>query len=147
MIQHFSRQRGFSLIELVVVISIIAVLVSVGAVAYRTTQQKSRDATRRGDMVALGNALEQYFVTAGSVYPESANCSELIGADAGTYLASGFPTDPRSGQEGFSDYHIQCSATSYCVCARLEADEGNSGEECDFGTSEDKEYYCVENRQ
>lgn len=50
--------QGFTLIELMVVITIIAVLSLIGIVAFTSVQKNARDARRRGDVDAIANALE-----------------------------------------------------------------------------------------
>ena len=63
---------GFTLLELLVVISIIGILISLGAVSFTTAQKKSRDARRRTDMKQIQTALELYFNDAGG-YPGNIN--------------------------------------------------------------------------
>lgn len=57
----YRSKSGFSLIELLVVISIIGVLVAIGMASYTNIQQKARDATRRTDIQAIAQAMEQYY--------------------------------------------------------------------------------------
>src|SRR3989344_4471985 len=52
---------GFTLIELIVVISIIGILVTIGTATYTTAQQKSRDVRRKQDLAALKSALILYY--------------------------------------------------------------------------------------
>lgn len=60
--------RGFTLVELLVVISIIAILSVIGMVVFSGVQKNARDARRRGDIEAIAKALEIYHLTTGS-YP------------------------------------------------------------------------------
>lgn len=55
------KADGFSLIELMVVVAIIALLSSVALIAFLSARQKARDAKRVADMVQMNNALELYF--------------------------------------------------------------------------------------
>ena len=57
----FDKRRGFSLIELLVTITIIGILLAAGTVSYTKAQQKGRDAKRKTDLKAIQQALEQYF--------------------------------------------------------------------------------------
>lgn len=52
------RQRGFTLVELLVVVSIIAILSVIGIAIFTNTQVDARDAKRKGDLDALAQALE-----------------------------------------------------------------------------------------
>ena len=52
--------NAFSLLELLVVISIMGLLIAMGAVAFATVQQRGRDAKRRADMQGIQKAFEQY---------------------------------------------------------------------------------------
>jgi len=129
---------GFTLLELLVVIGIIAVLVSLAAVSYSSAQKSSRDARRRSDMKTVQNALEQYYSASQFEYPASADCSEA--EDAAYLERASFPDDP-----GSLVYNYSCSLTGYCVCAQLEKGGGNSGPTTCFSAGTD--YYCVKNLQ
>lgn len=65
-------KAGFTLVELLVVISIIGVLSSIGLVAFRSAQFRSRDAQRKSDIKQLTNALELFYSDYGT-YPASSN--------------------------------------------------------------------------
>lgn len=133
---------GFTLLELLVVISIVGILVAMGAVAFTTAQKRGRDSKRRGDIQAIQKAYEQYFADNG-LY--SATCSTM----ATGYMPGGTPTDPKGDQA----YILNCEASRYCICAQLEdITAGNAGEPaalstvCDYGST-DKDYYCLSSLQ
>ena len=52
---------GFTLVELLVVISIIAVLSVIGVTVFSGVQKSARDAKRRGDIDAISKALEVHY--------------------------------------------------------------------------------------
>ena len=54
------KARGFTLIELIIVIAIIGILFSVVSVLYSDAKSKSRDAKREQDIKTLTNALSLY---------------------------------------------------------------------------------------
>ena len=130
------QKNGFTLLELLVVISIIGILVALGAVAFSTAQKTGRDAKRRGDRKAVQNAFEQYY-SQNSGY--SATCSTMWTA---TQSTGSLPTDPKPTQS----YVPSCTTTTYCYCALLEeTGTGNaSASNCTYGAGN---YFCVTNLQ
>ncbi len=59
-------QRGFTLIELVVVISILAILSGVLVPRVTNHMKSARDSRRLADIKAIRNAVEQYYLDKGS---------------------------------------------------------------------------------
>jgi general secretion pathway protein G len=57
---HISRQRGFTLIEMVVVISMILVLVGVAIPAYTRSITRARESALRQDLFTLRSVINQY---------------------------------------------------------------------------------------
>jgi prepilin-type N-terminal cleavage/methylation domain-containing protein len=93
------NQRGFTLIEMLVVIAIIGLLASVVLLALNSARSKSRDAKRAADVRQIMTALELYFNDCGS-YPSSAVAGIAMGtanqslsngsaANCGTNLGGG----------------------------------------------------------
>jgi len=84
-----NTRRGFSLIELLVVISIIGILSSVVLAALATARQKSRDAKRIADLGQLRVGLELYFDRR-DTYPTTtaATPSKPGGADGGIVIVA-----------------------------------------------------------
>ncbi len=58
--RHPKRARGFTLIELMVVISIILILISVAAPKYQQVVANARDAVLRQDLWAMRQAIDNY---------------------------------------------------------------------------------------
>ena len=115
-------KKGFSLLELLVVIGIIAVLLAIGAASYSTVQRKSRDAKRRGDLKALQQAAEQYYAVCGSEYPTAvAGFSEAFVCTTPpmTILPTDqVPFDPKTGL--VYDCLGTCDTTQFTLCATPE---------------------------
>lgn len=68
MISRAGKQKGFTIVELGIVVAIIAILTAVTVVGYRGMQQRADDTTRENDMKLLTKALDLYYIDKG-VYP------------------------------------------------------------------------------
>lgn len=58
MINIKQNRRGFTLVELLVVVAIIAILSTIGLTLFNGAQQNARDARRKSDIDAIASALE-----------------------------------------------------------------------------------------
>jgi prepilin-type N-terminal cleavage/methylation domain-containing protein len=56
-----SKEKAFTLLELLVVMAIMAILTVIGIRSFGTVQQKSRDSHRKQDMQNISKALELYY--------------------------------------------------------------------------------------
>lgn len=86
-------KKAFSFIELIVVVTIIAVISLVGVISYGPAQKKSRDSRRISDLEKIRMALEMVRQV-GTTYP-SASGGIPNGLVPG-YLQT-YPTDPKPG--------------------------------------------------
>lgn len=78
---------GFTLIELLIVIAILAVLATIGLVAFGNLTPSAQDARRKEDIQAMSKAFEVEFVKNGST-----NYINLTAAD---FATGSIPQDPR----------------------------------------------------
>ncbi len=85
-------QSGFTLIEILVVVTIIGLLAAVGTVSYTQFLKSSRDATRKADLENVRAALELYR-SENNVYPSDYTVLD----DSPKYMNS-LPVDPISTQ-------------------------------------------------
>ena len=63
-------ERGFTLVELLVVISMISILAAMGVVQYRNSVQRTRETTLKKDLFEMRDVIDQYFADKGK-YPSS----------------------------------------------------------------------------
>jgi len=105
------QKRGFTLLELLIVIGLIGILISIAVTSYSTIQKKSRDSRRMGDLKAIQNAMEQYYAEHTS-YPAT-DYSTL----STVYFPAGPPKDPKT-----SCFYRQTdmSTSQYSISADLE---------------------------
>lgn len=143
------NNRGFTLIEVLIVVFIIGLLASVVLVGLGAFRQRGRDARRIADLRSTQNGLELYYSKNG-LYPASSDWTtlknELTGAGIGV---NNIPNDPSGGSTA---YQYGSDGQSYVLWAHLE-DKNNQvlKEDVDgdqFGidcgpAGDDDEYYCI----
>lgn len=83
-------QKGFTIIELLIVIAIIVILAGLVLTNIQGAQAKARDATRLGDINSMFTALEAFHGD-NNYYPQTFNDTTLTGVEDGAL------TDPRGG--------------------------------------------------
>jgi prepilin-type N-terminal cleavage/methylation domain-containing protein len=107
------KQLGFTMIELIVVVTIMALLTVIAMVSYSTTGTKSRDSKRMADLEKVRVALELYRQEKG-FYPLS---YALLSP---TYLQE-WPKDPKNSTYYYErDYLGVGSSYTYAVYGRME---------------------------
>src|SRR3954462_10336398 len=62
--------RGFTLVELLIVISLISILAAMGLVQYRNSVMSAKEATLHTDLFRMRDAIDQYYADKGK-YPSS----------------------------------------------------------------------------
>lgn len=98
------KQRGVSLLELMIVVAIVGILASIAYPTYQDSVRKSRRAECAGALAGLGNAMERFF-TVNSTYLGAAAGGANTGAPAIFPVAC--PTDG-----GAPSYNITISAAT-----------------------------------
>lgn len=67
-----SINKGFTLIEMLVVISLVGILAALSLVSFTSAQKQARDTVRKSDLKQYQNALEAYANISTGLYPEYA---------------------------------------------------------------------------
>jgi prepilin-type N-terminal cleavage/methylation domain-containing protein len=139
------KNKGFTLFELLVSISIIGILTALASVAFSGAQKKARDARRMQDMKVIQTAAEQYYSVNIYVYPTSTGVA-WTGSGSQSILDK-YPIDPKNDDvNGYVYTQPTFTSSAYCHCAKMEnAANANSGANCDFTTPTD--LFCVKNQQ
>jgi type II secretion system protein G len=135
------KQKGFTIVELVVVMIVIGILASIVMITFTTVQQRNRDSQRDRDITEVQRALDKYYAANG-IYP-SANggagadgtaydISTLATALTPTYLAT-MPTPPSSnpyqytrGAPATASYGINMGYESKPNCQRGTNNQGST---------------------
>lgn len=93
--EKIKNKNAFTLIELIVAITIVAVLTVVGIVSYGPFNKKARDSRRKTDLEDIRMALELYRQGTGYTYPD--NLDVLVTAE---YLQK-VPVGPKEDEVYF----------------------------------------------
>jgi type II secretion system protein G len=133
---------GFTLLELLIVISIIGILVTVATASYSSSQQKARNSRRMSDVKNIQNALEQYYSDNDATYPAESGGQASLST---TYMPAGWPSDPKPGR--VYEYTTNATFDSYFACAQMEGSNGNATSDDGSGYPNGTGYYCVKNLQ
>lgn len=142
------KHKGFTLIELMVVVAIIAILMVIGLILYFNAQKNARDASRKADINAIGAAMEAHYV------PIKGKCG-VTDVSPGTFcapLADWFagkkmPKDPKTDAD-YLGVPATDGVNSYVVCAQLENGYGNSSDvQGTRSSGADAGYFCRKNQQ
>ncbi len=139
MVSLKNRSKGFTIVELLIVIVVIAILATLVIVTFTGIQQKARDSQRQTDINALDSHLEAYYAENGS-YPSLAVltstgwiAANMKGLDpealvdpkgtalAGTTSATAYGYAPLAGGSACTDSGTGTTATSDCDSFTLTA--------------------------
>ena len=87
------RSRGFTLLELMIVLTLIAVLVGIAVPIYKTMILRARESTLKVNLHSLREVIDQYTADKKKA-PQT--LQDLV--DAGYFRKDGLPLDPITGQ-------------------------------------------------
>lgn len=123
-------KKSFSLVEILVVVTIISLLASIAAVSYSRFVKQSRDARRKTDIEQIRAAVEMYrnfkgaYPTPGMVFGSGSIVDSSV-VPTTTYMSK-VPNDPLSTSPSSHTYYYTSTAPSYQdyeVCAYMEGGE------------------------
>lgn len=125
------NKSGFTLIEILVVATIMVLLTAAGVISYSVFLKQSRDVRRKADLGQISAALEIYRSN-NDTYPTT-GLSQLT---APTVYVQTVPTDPRNPTY---TYYYSGAASDYTLGAYLE----NGGATCVAGQCGGNCNYCL----
>lgn len=141
-------KRGFTLMELLIVMVLLGILVALGTGSYASSLRRGRDNRRKSDLRNVASALEIYFNDKG-VYPTSNASGQMVGCGAGDLLVCSWggefkdknstlymsltPKDPTDKYK----YYYSSTASKFKIYAKLENtnDEGSGVKQAGYAAT------------
>lgn len=133
------KTKGYTLIEILLVLAIIGILVALSSVAFLSARKTARDAKRKTDLEQIRGALETY-KTDKNFYPGSLSTppqsgsgpvsvlSVFLTGGSSSYISS-IPSDPISTLQ----YYYVPLSNGYALCAYLENGSSTAVPNCASG--------------
>ena len=87
----WAKQTGFTIVELLIVIVVIAILAAISIVAYNGVQSRARDSIRKQDLAQLSKATKLYYVDKGDYV--QAGCGFTTTLSPGNEGSGWLPSD------------------------------------------------------
>jgi type II secretion system protein G len=128
----FGSSRAFTLVEILITITILGILASIILVSTNGTREAARDSRRQSDLSQIRKSLQAYYLATG-VYPtteasegislqedSAANATFTQAMKGGGYMSI-IPKDPSYTAGGDYDYkYIATTSDAYTLCAKSE---------------------------
>jgi len=111
-----SNQKGFSLLELLVAMTILAVLGTVGFTQYKKHSAQARHLKASEDLRTIGNGLDQYYLRHG-FYPDFSAFEAMVEPNSplvkGSFIPINSPAkdpwgQPYEGRSNKGTYELKC---------------------------------------
>lgn len=124
------RRKGFTVMELIIVIVIMSILGVITALQFVNARQKASDVSRKGDLNAVSKALNSYFADYGRMPAANSNGQMVIGekviewgkefSDASAYVyLKQLPVENKKSYPPYC-YKVSADGKSYVLFAMLE---------------------------
>lgn len=137
------KSSAFTLIEILVVATIIIVLTTIGIASFSTANKSARDAKRKSDLETIRQSMVLYKTQNGG-FP-AGDAATVKTALEGGFITPPLPVDPVGG----ASFQVgNTTATTFCFCAtQMETTKGNKAtRNCttnDWNATSTGAHYCV----
>lgn len=124
MTKNKQLSKGFTLVELLIVVAIIGLLATLAVISLTSAQQRSRDTKRVADVKSIQSAMELYY-NDNAVYPNitvggaGASTWTTVSAAMSKYV-NALPVDPTNSSTSVYSYY-ESTATKYYISATVES--------------------------
>lgn len=121
-------KKGFTLLEILVVISIIGILTGLAIFSFEPAQKRARDTQRKSDLKQYQTSLESYANNNSGLYPihttsVTISTNNLCDVDE-LDISGSCPEDPKTGFDIYGYHYVSDTAASeFILWAKLETDD------------------------
>lgn len=122
-------RKGFTIIELLIVIAVITILIGIALPRFRGMQEEGNIAKAKGELRTLQTAVESYYIHNNNTYPTA--LSSLTTATP-NIIGSSLPTDPFNGTSNYG--YAQSTNVRFYVIYSIGAGGNGSATINDTGT-------------
>jgi prepilin-type N-terminal cleavage/methylation domain-containing protein len=132
-----TNQKGFTIVELLIVIVVIGILAGLVITTFTGIQQKARNTERQTDIKAMHGQVEAYYAqfgkypTLGNMNDSSWRASNMKGLDQEALK------DPKNGATDGTQYNLVSAAAANVYSYDVKASDGTA---CDNSTKDCAQY-------
>lgn len=114
-----NNKRGFTLIEMLVVVSLIGILAAIALISFSSVQKQARDTTRKSDLKQYQTSIENYSNKNNGNYLVSASTVLSTGAVCTSLAIGTCPPDPKDVAP--LQYRYISDGVNYVIWGALES--------------------------